>query len=137
MATLEITFRIDVDPTNSKRRTLKAWVSSTSNNLPPEIFVWRVNRAWVPNIGTVDKPVAMPQYSFSHIASLAEIVRYPANTKVEPHQYIRKAFMFTAYTNMKHLYGDIDKLQAFVRQLAEDVVFTEDNAPISDPEVLL
>jgi hypothetical protein len=108
---IQITRRTTLEADN--RHRLRVWVSETSDNLPPTIFVYQR----LPSVPSYD---ALSDI-FVHVASYADIADYPENDPGDDSPFFRKYHIDLIFTSLPHLSDTWDLIEGQVKHTVEDL----------------
>jgi len=113
MAKIEISRRTNLVPDG--RHQLRIWVSKTTANIPPEIFVYQL----VPPVPFIDDP----HNKFVHIATYEAMLTLPINEPVEDESpFFRLSSIDLTFTSLAVLERKFIRMRRHIQTLIEDIV---------------
>jgi len=108
---IQLTRRITLEEDN--RHRLRAWVSETSDNILPTVFVYQK----LPSVPAYDALAEL----FVHVASYADIADYPENSPGEDSPFFRKYHIDLIFHSLPHLSDTWDLIEGQVKHTVEDL----------------
>lgn len=113
MATITLSKNIDILP--DSRYALKIWVSSTTNNIPSEIFLY---------LATSPVPPDGVLRVFQKVCSYADMLEYPVNDPDTTTPFYRFSGVYREYASYKELNDFWTTTQTNVQTLINEIVDT-------------
>jgi len=109
---IQISRRVTLE--EDSRHRMRVWVSETSDNLPPTVFVYQR----LPSVPSYDVLADL----FVHIASYADIADYPENDPGEDSPFFRKYYVDLIFQSLPHLSDTWDLIEGQIKNTVEDLV---------------
>ena len=114
MASIELSKKVEVQ--EDSRFRLKIWVSKTSANIPPQVFLFE-------RLNDVPKQ-AVPLDCYSRVCTYADMLNYPATDPHTYSPYYRVYYIDRLYTSYNTLNTFWESIQTDVEALLNDIVNT-------------
>jgi hypothetical protein len=112
MATITVSKRVDV--TEEGKHRLRIWVSETSHNIPPEIFVYQK----IPTVPFLN----MPEDHFVHIATYSDILDKPPGAPDVGNPFYRLGQVDLAFISRAKLEEKWMRMEHHIQHTIEDIV---------------
>lgn len=125
MAHIKISKRTTM--TADYRQRLQIWISETTNNIPPKVFVYQR----IPQV---------PLYTglsdiFVHLASYADIADFPEDQPGADSPFFRKYYLDLMFDSLSVLDGKWEMLRLQLRHLIEDISRLNNLGPVEIEEL--
>jgi len=122
-----VTISKRVTLTADARHRLQAWVSETSNNIPPTIFVYQ-------RIPLVPLDTGLSDL-FVHVASYADTVDFPENEPAADSPYYRRYYIDLLFDSLATLEEKWTWMRRQIKLLVEDIVRVNTLPPVDIQEL--
>lgn len=123
-ATIQITRRLSTEDGN---RRLRAWISGTTHDIPPTIFVYQ-------RLPTIPLDDGLSDL-FVHIASYPDILDFPTNEPNFDTPFFRQHWIDVAYTGSAELNRTWELIEQQISSLLQDLIVVN-SLPPADIEVV-
>lgn len=124
MSSITVTKRVSLTPDN--RHRMQVWVSETTNNIPPTVFVYQK----LPSV-----PLADLSDLFVHMASYADITDFPEDAPAKDSPFFRKRYVDLVFDSLPVLDATYVKMMRMVKLLVEDIGRLNDWGPVEVVEI--